>query len=220
MRFATVLCALVVELVAASTSLSTSASAQGSAPAAPARRPLEGLASQTILVLPAQYVTFADSLGWSQEITSIRDYLQSVDDELTFAFRDHGLAPKWIFADAITKSAQRNVGYVSDPHALDAAQVRIGSKPDLFQLREPLASQLRSLIALNDARYVLIPVEIHFTSAHEAGRITLHAVVIDARRSQIQWMGDITSVPTPHITPVLAADVASKLADLIAPPTN
>jgi len=182
-----------------------------------ARPPLEALTQQAILVLPVQYLTFADSLGWSAQVPSIPTYLHALDDELTFAFGERGFKKRWVFADGIARSMKRNPLVGIDPYTLDAGQVRIGSKPDDWQLHDPLASQLRSLIALSEARYVLLPVELQLVNAHGQGRAKLHVVLIDARQAQIQWAGDIFGTLTPHFTPAIAADIASRLADLVAP---
>jgi hypothetical protein len=199
---------------------SSSKPVQGGAQPQTSRRPLEALVGEHILVLPAQYVTFADSLGWAGTIPSIRDYLGTLDDELTFALAERGLKGRWTFADGITRAVKRNPQITADPHAIDATEVRIGSHPDEWQLHDPFASQLRSLIALSEARYVLIPVELRLSSSHGLGHATLHVVLIDARRSHVQWMGDISGAPMAKFTPAIAADIASRLAEMVAPPTR
>ena len=186
-------------------------------PSSAPRPPLEVLAQQHILVLPVQYLTFDDSLGWSTQVPSVHDYLTTFDDELTFAFTEHGLKRRWTFASDIARSVRRNPSITADPYALDAAQIRIGSKPDEWQLQDPLASELRALVALSEARYVLCPVELLFTGDRTRGQAKLHVVLIDARRSQIQWAGDILGTPMSKFSPAVAADVASHLADLVAP---
>jgi hypothetical protein len=143
-----------------------------------------------------------------------------VDDELTFALGEHGLKERWTFADGIVRSVKRNPQLTVDPHALDAAEIRMGHRFNEWQLHDHLASQLRSLIALSEARYVLVPVELRITNlpgAHGVGRATLHVVLIDARRSQVQWMGDVSGATTAKFTPAIGADIASRLAELIAP---
>jgi hypothetical protein len=201
--------------LAAALAISPSLGAQ-QAPA----RPLARLASEQMLVLPVQYLTFADSLGWSQQAPATRSYLSSVDDEITYALQERGLKGQWVFPADVERSAKRNAGYVADPHALTAVEVRPGSKLDAWQLREPFASQLRSLVALTDARYVLLPVELKLTGSNGTGRAVLHLVVIDARRAQVQWAGDLQGAPVARFSPAIAADLASRLADLIAPPLN
>jgi hypothetical protein len=183
-------------------------------------RPLERLAGEQILVLPVQYVSFADSLGWSQSVPSTRAYLKTVDDEITFALTQRGLKGRWTLAPEIIRSVARNQGYAPDPTSLAADDIRSGQKAAEWQLREPLASQLRALIALTDARYVLFPVELHFTGSRGVGHAMLHLVIIDARRSQVQWSGDLAGAQETKFSPAIAADLASRLADLIAPRVN
>src|SRR5690348_2590211 len=60
-----------------------------------AARPLERLAAEHILVLPVQYLVFADSLGWSAQVASPRAYLSNLDDEIAFALRERGLDGRW-----------------------------------------------------------------------------------------------------------------------------
>lgn len=195
------------------------ARAQARATAAPVH-PLARLAAEQMLVLPVQYATFADSLGWSEQAPPTRTYLNTLDDEIAFALGEHGLKARWTFAPQITREAARNVGYTADPHAIAAGEIRAGGKPAEWQLHEPLGSELRSLIALTDARYVLFPVEVKFTGSHGRGHAVLHLVIIDARRSQVQWTGDLTGETVTAFSPAIAADLASRLADLIAPPSN
>ncbi len=183
-------------------------------------RPLERLAGEHMVVLPVQYLIFADSLGWSLVAPPSRKYLTTLDDEITFALGERGLKNQWKFAPDVARSAARNATYAPDPYALAASQLRSGIKSDAWQLTEPLASQLRSLVALTDARYVMLPVEVRLTGSHGSGRAMLHVVVIDARRSQIQWAGDVMTASTRAFSPALAADLASRLADLVVARPN
>lgn len=197
----------------------TAQTARESAPP-PQQRPLERLAAEQMLVLPVQYLTFGDSLGWSQKAPSSRTYLNTVDDEIAFALTQRGLKRRWTMAPDIIKSVARNQGYAPDPTALAAEEIRTAQKESEWQLREPLASQLRSLTALTDARYVLFPVEMRFVSSKGVGHAMLHLVIIDARRSQVQWSGDLAGMDATQFSPAIAADIASRLADLIAAPVN
>lgn len=186
----------------------------------PQARPLERLAAEQMLVLPVQYLTFADSLGWSQGAPSSRTYLNTVDDEIAFALTQRGLKGRWTLVPDLIRSVARNPGYAPDPRSLAAGEVRWGQKEAGWELREPLASQLRALIALTDARYILFPVEMRFTGSNGVGHASLHLVIIDARRSQVQWSGDLAGTATTKFSPAIAADLASRLADLIAAPVN
>ncbi|MEO7218894.1 MAG: hypothetical protein ABI026_11925 [Gemmatimonadaceae bacterium] len=211
-------------LIATSLSVCSVAAAQTTqtapAQAAPQARPLERLSREQILVLPVQYLTFADSLGWSQQAPPSRSYLNSVDDEIAFALTQRGLKGRWTLVPALIRSIARNPGYAPDPKALAAGEIRYGKKAPDGQLQEPLGSQLRSLIALTDARYVLFPVELRFTGSNGMGHAMLHLVIIDARRSEVQWSGDLAGSAEARFSPAIAADIASRLADLIASPVN
>lgn len=191
---------------------------------AQASSPLAAVSGQRVLVLPTQRLTFADSLGWAKQAPSSRAaYLTVVDSALTDALAARGLRGTWTFAEQVVRSARRNAGFVADPSALAVESLRTGTKPDLWQLREPLATQLRSLIALTDARYVLLPVELRTVGGDGrgsaagagAGRAQLKLVLIDARRSQIRWMGTVSSELVTAFSPAVAAGVASRVADLV-----
>ena len=211
---------LAVSPLAAQTTQTTQTTQAAPAPAAPRVRPLERLAREQILVLPVQYLTFADSLGWSQKAPPSRSYLNTVDDEIAFALTQRGLKGRWTLVPALIRSVARNPGYAPDPRSLAAGEIRYGAKARDGQLEEPLGSQLRSLIALTDARYVLFPVEMRFTGSKGVGHAMLHLVIIDARRSEVQWSGDLVGSAESQFSPAIAADIASRLADLIAPPVN
>lgn len=190
------------------------------ASAPPMGHPLERLAVEQMLVLPVQYLTFADSLGWSINAPPSRTYLNTVDEEIAFALTQRGLKGRWVMAPDLEKSVARNQGYAPDPRALAASQVRSAQATSEWQLGEPLASQLRALVAFSDARYVLFPVELKLTGSNGVGHATLHLAIIDARRSQVQWSGDLSGAPMTKFSPAVAADIASRLADLIAAPVN
>ncbi len=185
-----------------------------------AAHPLERLAGEQMLVLPVQYLTFADSLGWSQSAPSTTSYLKRLNDEIAFALAQRGLKGRWTLAPDLERAVARNPGYAPDPTSLAAGDIRSGQKAADWQLREPLASQLRALIALTDSRYVLFPVEMRITGSNGLGHAMLHLVIIDVRRSQVQWSGDLAGGQQNKFSPAIAADIASRLADLIVAQPN
>jgi hypothetical protein len=92
------------------------------------------------------------------------------------------------------------------------------------RLPEPLASQVRTLVALHDdTRLVLVPVELKLepvpaaVSGQPAARGVLRVVLLDARLSNVRWIGDITSDPAPVFGAAITASVAAKLAAAVAP---
>ena len=181
-----------------------------------ARRPLEMLAGQSVLVLPTQYLSFNDSLGWRASITRRAEYLAGLDDEIGFALGERGLSRKWTFASGITRAARANSSMVADPHSLSAESLRRPTKVDQ-SLPDALGSQIRTLLALEKGRFVLLPVELRTESSGGTGVAVLKLVLIDGRLSKVKWIGEARSDRLRYYSPALAASVASHLADLIAP---
>jgi hypothetical protein len=183
---------------------------------AASQRPLEPLAGQSILVLPTQYLSFGDSLGWRESVTRRAEYLAGLDDEIGFALGERGLSRKWTFANAISRSARNNSSMVADPHALSAESLR-GKIAVEESLKDPLGTQIRSLLALENGRFILLPVELKTESSNGTGVAILRLVLIDGRLAKIKWIGEVRSERLRTFSPAIAASVASHLADLIAP---
>ena len=183
-------------------------------------RPFAGLAGQQVIVLPAHYVRPADSLGWASQIHDARTYLRTVDDELAFALGERGFRTLWVFPDRLAREAHRNAGYAVDPYGLAAEGLRPGmTVPADGEIREPLGSQIRSLLAMSEARYALLPVEIRFEKlGPTTGRAMLRMALIDGRLRRVRWLGDIPSDPADKLSPAVAASIASHFADLIVAP--
>jgi hypothetical protein len=181
-----------------------------------ARRPLEALAGQQIVVLPTQYLSFGDSLGWRDAITRRAEYLAGLDDEIGFALGERGLSRKWTFANAVSRAARANSSMVADPHALSAESLRGPTKVDQH-LPDILGTQIRTLLALESGRFVLLPVELKTSSTNGTGVAVLKLVLIDGKLANVKWVGEVASERLRYFSPALAASVASRLADLIAP---
>jgi hypothetical protein len=184
---------------------------------------LAAFATRRLLILPTHYLRMGDSLGWSNEITDRDAYLSSLDDEITFAFQDRGVKKVWVFTPAIDAMVKRNQPYAPDPHALAAVWLRYpGPKRMPEQLPDPLASQLRTLVALQDGgQLAFIPVELRFEKLPSGqGVAVLRVVIIDAVRAKIIWYADVPSDPQTKFGPALAASLAGHLADLLGPPSQ
>ncbi len=201
----------------------------------PVQRPLAAFMSRPVLVLPTRFVGDDGALGWTAQLGDPATYLGDLDAEIAFALKQRGIDKMWILPPAIVRSVRRNPGFAVDPHDLSADWLRPPLEKPPEQLPEPFASQLRSLVALQEgAQYVLYPVEVRFEpivaegrqassgpaeaggGARTQGRAVLRIALIDARRQKIVWMADVVSDPYPSFSPALAASVAEHLVDLIA----
>lgn len=189
--------------------------------AAPAR-PLARLTAQRVIVAPAYSVREGDPLGWAAGIPRQREWLRQLDDEVAFALKERGLESAWVYPEALARGFQRNPSLSPDPYRLALDPIRrLGKLGEENRLPEPLASQVRTLVAMHDARLVLVPLEVAFEPAGEGdagGRARLRVGLLDARLSEVLWLGEVRSDPSPTLHPGVAASLAARLADLIAAP--
>jgi len=183
-----------------------------------AMSPLAGLAGQHIVVLPLHYLR-PDTIGVAARIDDPRGLLATLDSAIERALGERGFRTSWTYPPALARSARRNAGYVTDPYSLAAERLRSGVRMSDDRLAEPLASQLRSIVAVTDARYALFPVELRFERV-PGGRMrpVLHVALLDARGSSVQWTGDVRGAVGTTITPATLESVAFALADLVAAP--
>lgn len=189
----------------------------------PHQHVLAAFSSRRLMILPTHYLRMGDSLGWADQISDQTAYLASLDDEVAFAFSDRGVKKTWVFPAAIDAIAKRNEAYAPDPHAMAAQWLRYpGPKRLPKQLPDPLASQLRTLVAMQDGgQLVLLPVELRFEPVPGGKQCAvLRFAIFDAVRARIIYMADVASDPQTSFGPALAASLANHLADLLGPPTQ
>ena len=180
--------------------------------------PLASLAGQRIIVLPLHYLSSTDTLGLANEIQKPKEFLRSLDDEIAFALGERGLSKQWVLPVALQRSQRRNVGHSVDPYGLAAGVLRHGGPRRIPQLPDPLATQLRSLVALSEARYALFPVEVRFENTGGTARAIMTVALLDARLANVRWSGEVASDTMRTLAPGLAASLANKMANLITAP--
>jgi hypothetical protein len=185
----------------------------------PAAHALSGLAAQHIIVLPTYVVRVAPELNWGTAIGRPVDVQRTMDADIVAALDERGVRKAWIFPEQLEQSYRRNASYGSDPYALAEEPLRRPGLGSDTRLPEPLASQLRTLVALHDdTRLILAPVELRFEKVGAGGRGILRLVLIDPRYSNVRWTGEVASDPVPSFGPAITASIAAKLAGVIATP--
>lgn len=182
----------------------------------PDTHPLAGISGQNIIIAPVQALRMPADVGWPA-LPPAKPTLARLDsifaDTLTERVGNRG----WVYADGVIKAAANNPTYATDPRGLAVNSLRATTLKLGDRLVEPLASQLRTMIALHDARLVLVPVDltIERTAAGPA-RPTLHLVLVDPRSSVVRWIGQVTGNDSPAFTSDIPALIATRLADLFA----
>lgn len=184
---------------------------------APGEQPLAAYAAQRLVVTPVGRVS-ADSLGWVQQLGGSAGAARRLDTAIAAALGARGLAQRWILPPELWRSYERNRSYATDPYQLAVEQLRAPAFVALSRVTEPLSSQLRTMIALHeDARLVMVPVELRFARAGAAGHGVLRVALLDPRFAEARWVGEVsgdtTSVPARALT-----SVSARLADLFLAP--
>lgn len=213
--------ALSVSLSLAGCGGGTAAATPATAPA-PQRQPLAALAATGAIVAPTSIIHFAPELSWSAQQTGARETLRALDDDIAAAIAERGLKTNWVMPADLALSYKRNPTYAADPYALAEESLRSAAFIVGSRLQEPLASQLRTMIALHEnARAVLLPIELRFERADAtstgsaAARATLRLALVDPRFSEARWVGTVNSDTTSADPRVLTRALARGVADLI-----
>jgi hypothetical protein len=187
-------------------------------PSPVALRPLERMAAQQIVVLPVQYLSATDTLGWQQQVPNRAAFLATLDDQIEAAFSARGLGRAWTFGRELERSSKLNSILITDARSLSAEWLRGRVLPETA-VRDPLASQVRGIVGLKGSRYAILPVELRFENYGNGMAVAiLRLVMMDSRLAQIKWVGEIASDPARTLSPAVTASVASHFADLVVAP--
>ena len=190
------------------------------APLAAPVRPLATLVAHQVIVAPLNRLREADALGWTQQIPRSREFMRDFDTALRTELGARGLGTLWVYPAALERAARNNPSHAVDPYALALASLRSPDAAAGRRLGEPLASQLRTMVALQEnARLLMLPVELSFDRLPDGrGVAVLRLAVVDGRTTEIHWLGDIRSDPTSNFSRELLTGLAARTADLIAAP--
>jgi hypothetical protein len=176
------------------------------------------MAGQQILVLPVQFLSGTETLGWQQQVPNRAAFLAALDDQIEAAMAARGLGRQWTFGREVERASKMNSILMTDARSLSAEWLR-GRVLTETSVRDPLASQVRGLVGLKGSRYALLPVELRLENrAAGTGVAILRVVMIDSRMALIKWVDEIESDPMKTLSPALTASVATHFADLVVAP--
>lgn len=182
---------------------------------APQGAPLAQYSSVKVAVVPVQFYK-ADAGGFAgQPAAAMR---AAFDSLLSEQLEEHGLKGMWATPADVQRTAKRNALYTTDPRNLGAFPVRNGVEPKKPQIVDPLASNLRRVVALHDARYLLMPVELRAMGGTDGGQLAVRLLLVDARLNTVLWQVDLTGERAATYSPALLQQLASRVADLVVAP--
>ena len=194
--------------------LALTAQQAGKPGAQQAAQPLAAFAAQRVSVMPVQLLR-ADTTApvHGPDWARVR---KELDDSLGAAIAERGIGRKWAYAADIDRMARRNATYASDPYSLGTGGLRERLLKPEDKLSAVLVGNLRTLIALGDSRFALIPVELSFARSGAESRATLRLVLVDGRAGQVVWAGDVVGEPGAAFGAASVGALAQRVADLVA----
>jgi hypothetical protein len=185
-------------------------------PAEPPPPPLLLFAPQRVVLVPTARVTSSAGDSLIVQAGSAAAAGRSFDDELLRLLRERGVARDWIVPADLVVAHERNRTYAQDPYRLAVDAIRQPAFEAGGKYGEPLSSQLRTMIALHsDARFVLVPIDLRL---HSAGRTRLRLALLDPRKAESLWVGQIVSDSGSAQSKAGLTQVARRVVDLFAAP--
>ena len=178
--------------------------------------PLINIAGQNIVVMPVQALRMPAEVGWPP-LPPSKPTLAHLDSVFADTLRERVGNRGWVYADDVIKSAANNPQYASDPRAFAVNQLRAPTLKIDDRLPEPFATQVRTMIALHEARLVLVPTDLTIERTPTGlGRPVVRLVLVDPRSSVVRWIGRVTGDDSPAFTTQIPAILATRLADLFS----
>lgn len=188
----------------------------------------------TVVLVPVQSTLPSVDGSWPGMARTEEDALRQMDAEIEFAFGEKRSAEDWVLPSELRRKMERNP-------TLDITPDRMAYTPllvpidDRKYLPEPLHTQLRTLAALYDTRYMVVPVrltvEVEPTDEARSGsevaysggdavapasRAYLLTALVDIRRSDVLWLGEFSGDPGAPDSGSLLATLANNMAEQLA----
>lgn len=178
--------------------------------------PLSPMASQHVMVLPVQLMR-ADSGAWVN-IHDWEKFRHELDDSIGSIISARGVGHAWKYASDVIRIAKRNPDYVNDPYSMGVQPMRAVLYKIGDPLPDPFVSNLRTLIALADTRYALVPIEVWFVRRGPQQIAVMKLALADGQGGTIVWLGEVGTDPATSMPPDLINTLATRVANLIIAP--
>jgi len=199
----------------------------------------------TVVLVPVQSTLPLEDGSWPGMASTEEDALRAMDAELEFAFGERRSAEDWVLPSDLRRTMERNPFLDIKPDRMAYSPLLVPIE-DRKYIPEPLHSELRTLAALYDTRYVVVPVRLTVESepvesepvesepvdearsgedvAYAGGdavaparRAHLLTAMIDIRRSDVLWLGEFTGEAGASDSGSLLATLANRIAEQLAP---
>ena len=142
------------------------------------------LAGQRVAVLPLTLAVPDLALAGDTLLGSRARVLPWADSLIGEALTGRAPEVTWVSPAELRRAARRAAGLATDPDHMGHAMLR---DPVFKVVPDPLRSQIRTLVALIDARYALVPASLVFLKEPAGVKAELNLVLVDARTGSPAW---------------------------------
>ena len=189
----------------------------------------------TVVLVPVQSTEPLADGSWPGLARTEEAALRAMDAELEFAFGERRSAEDWVLPSDLERTVDRNPSLGIKPYRL-AYSPLLTPIEDRKYIPEPLHTELRTLAAFYDTRYVVVPVrlsvELEPTDEARTGadvaylggdavdpaqRAWLLVAMVDVRRSDVLWLGEIAGDVGTSDSGSLLATLANQVASRLTP---
>ena len=181
----------------------------GGKKAVQAAAPLAQFAGMKVAVIPVQF--FRGDTAFATPAGAVMR--AQFDTLLSTSIEEHGLKGMWATPLEVIRSGRRNVMYAGDPANMGAFNIRNGVAKDA-QLPDPFAGNLRRIVALHDARYALVPIELYVVPDRPGGSLVVRLILVDCRLNQAVWQAELMGEKGSAFSPELIQKLTNRLAEL------
>lgn len=202
--------------------------------AAQEQRPMVGH-GVPLLVLPVQAVSPTPGGMLPGGAGSPAEARSRASAEIDFAVSESEGTSSWVGPGKITERAEKNPLLKADPVRLPVTgleQVEVGKG----RVPDPLHGQVRGLVAVTEARLVLIPTRLSYRAAPDStsgssgedgegegeripppGWAVFEVTLLDSRAGRVLWRGEVHGSPAPAESSAAVATAAAGLVSYFAP---
>lgn len=168
-----------------------------------------------MVLTPTMRIRVADTSRWARELGTARQIGAVLDERVNAALRERQVGLRWILPAELQAAYERNRSYATNPYQLAVEPLRAPALVAGGRYGEPLATQLRTMIALHeDARAVFVPVELRLDGPHA----TLRVVLVDPRYAMAQWVGELRGDLGTRPATAALSELATQLVNLFSAP--
>lgn len=179
---------------------------------------LARFATQTLIVYPVQALPSVAPTAWRPAVGDANAFLLRADSAIELALGGRGLATLWVFPKALQRAARRNPTYLIDPYTTRvAAALYVAMRKKDEPIPEPAAGVMRAHASVSDARYLFVPLEVRVDGIDTGGRLVARLAVVDARGSQVVWVGETMTAQHSTFSTEMIDELARGVADLVVP---